>query len=176
MPSYDMILGMDWLARHSPMQIDWQHKCLLIPHGQSTVRLQGKLMALPEGSVIQVTAVSSEGSSHQTTVHPAVSELLQEFESVFAPPVGYPPAQPSDHAIPLIPGASPMQVRPYRYPPAVTNEIERHVTDMLKSGIIQPSNSPFSSFVLLVKKKDGSFSAGPELFWIWSRTKTQGPL
>ena len=23
MPSYDMILGMDWLASHSPMQIDW---------------------------------------------------------------------------------------------------------------------------------------------------------
>ena len=50
-----------------------------------------------------------------------------------------------------------MQVRPYRYPPAVKDEIERQVTNMLKSGIIQPSNSSFSSSVLLVKKKDGSF-------------------
>lgn len=33
MPSYDMILGMDWLASHSPMQTDWQHKWLQIPHG-----------------------------------------------------------------------------------------------------------------------------------------------
>lgn len=39
MPSYDMILGMDWLASHSPMQIDWQHKWLQIPYEQSTVRL-----------------------------------------------------------------------------------------------------------------------------------------
>ena len=121
------------------------------------VRLQGKLMALPEGSVIQVTAVSADDTAQPTPVHPTVSELLQEFESVFAPPTGYPPARPFDHAIPLIPGASPVQVRLYRYLPAVKDEIERQVTDMLKAGIIQPSNSSFSSSVLLVKKKDGSF-------------------
>ena len=101
--------------------------------------------------------MSAEDASQPTSVHPAVSEILQEFESVFAPPTCYPPTWPFDHAIPLIPGALPMQVRPYRYPPAVKDEIERQVTDMLKSGIIQPSNSPFSSSVLLVKKKDGSF-------------------
>lgn len=113
-------------------------------------------MELPAGSIIQVQAVSSDASPQQHPVHPAVSGLLQEFECVFAPPSGYPPARQFDHAIPLIPGASPIQVRPYRYPPAVKDEIERQVTEMLKSGIIQPSNSPFSSSVLLVKK-DGTF-------------------
>ena len=76
---------------------------------------------------------------------------------MFAPPAGYPPARPFDHAIPLIPGASPVQVRPYRYPPSVKDEIERQVTKMLNAGVIQPSKSPFSSYVLLVKKKDGTF-------------------
>ena len=100
--------------------------------------------------------LSSENLSQQPPLHPAVSELLHEFDLVFAPSKGYPPAHHSDHAIPLILGASPVQVRPYRYPPAVKDEIERQVTEMLKSGIIQPSNSPFSSSVLLVKKKDGT--------------------
>jgi hypothetical protein len=68
-----------------------------------------------------------------------------------------PPARPCDHSIPLVPGAQPVQVRPYRYPPLLKDEIERQVTDMLKLGIIRPSASPFSSPVLLVKKKDGTF-------------------
>lgn len=43
------------------------------------------------------------------------------------------------------------------YPYCQKNEIERQVREMLDQGIIQRSSIPFSSQVLLIRKKDGSF-------------------
>jgi hypothetical protein len=56
-----------------------------------------------------------------------------------------------DHQIPLIPGAQPVNVQPYHYSPHQNNEIERQVSKMMWSGVIQLSFIPFASSVLLVK-------------------------
>ena len=46
---------------------------------------------------------------------------------------------------------------PYRrIPPAMYEEVRQHLREMLDAGAIRPSNSPFSSNVVLVRKKDGS--------------------
>ena len=50
----------------------------------------------------------------------------------------------------------PIRQRPYRVSEAQRGIIEEHVTDMLNRGIIQPSVSPWSSPIILVKKKDGT--------------------
>jgi tRNA A37 N6-isopentenylltransferase MiaA len=57
----------------------------------------------------------------------------------------------------LIPGARPIFVRPYRYAPALKDEIEHQVQAMLSAGLIHHSSNHFSSPVLLVKKKDNSY-------------------
>lgn len=53
-------------------------------------------------------------------------------------------------------GTQPFKQQPYRYPYVQRIEIERLVQEMLASGIIQPSKSPYSSHVLLVKNKNGT--------------------
>lgn len=50
-----------------------------------------------------------------------------------------------------------MNARPYRYSPLHKDEIERQVKELLTTGFITTSNSPFASPVLLVQKKDGTW-------------------
>jgi hypothetical protein len=87
----------------------------------------------------------------------AVSAIVEEFLDVFAEPTGLPPSRSHDHAIILKQDAQPVSVRPYRYPYYQKEEIEKIVRELLESGVIQPSQSPFSSPVLLVRKADGSW-------------------
>lgn len=155
---YDLIVGMDWLSRFSPMIVDWEHKWLQIPYADSTRMLQGELHELPPGSVVQLTHIFGDSSATPPADLPLeIAQLIQEFQSVFAPPTGYSPSRECEHDIPLLPGATPVSVRPYRYPPVVKDEIEHQIADMLNSGIVQHRQSPFSSSVLLVKKKDGTY-------------------
>jgi hypothetical protein len=53
------------------------------------------------------------------------------------------PPRACTHTIPLIPGATPFAIRPYRYAPALKYEIEQQVQEMLQAGLIQPSTSAF---------------------------------
>ena len=92
----------------------------------------------------------------QQEVQADIHHLLEEFESVFAEPSSLPLHRQLDHDIHLLPSSASVNVRPYRYPHFQKNEIEKQAIDMLNSGIIRPSTSPFLSHVLLVKKKDGS--------------------
>ncbi|UYV69276.1 K02A2.6-like [Cordylochernes scorpioides] len=52
---------------------------------------------------------------------------------------------------------APIKQRPYRVSPRERSIIQTEVDNMLKLGIIQPSNSPWSSPVVLFKKKDGTW-------------------
>ena len=82
---------------------------------------------------------------------------------MFDTPKGLPPIRDHDHAINLIPGSVPPNIRPYIYPYVQRSEIERVIAEMLEVGIIQPSQSSFSAPVVLVHKKDGSWRMCPEL-------------
>uniref|UniRef100_A0A2N9GGR4 Chromo domain-containing protein n=1 Tax=Fagus sylvatica TaxID=28930 RepID=A0A2N9GGR4_FAGSY len=86
-----------------------------------------------------------------------VQEVLEEFQNVFEEPQGLPPNRGHEHQIMLKAEAKPTSQRPYRYPFYQKGEIEKIVQELLESGCIRPSLSPFASPVLLVRKADGSW-------------------
>jgi hypothetical protein len=86
-----------------------------------------------------------------------LTTLLENYSDLFQEPEGLPSARGHNHVIPLKEGSQPINLRPYRYSGLQKDVLEKMVEDMLGIGIIRPSNSPFSSPVVLVKKKDSTW-------------------
>lgn len=57
----------------------------------------------------------------------------------------------------IITDATPIKQRYYPVSPVVQSHIDTELTKMLEQGVIEPSKSPWSSPVLLVPKKDGTY-------------------
>jgi hypothetical protein len=109
-------------------------------------------------SVVQLLSISFAVDDPPTTrIHPQVQSLIDKFSQLYAEPSTLPPRSNCDHSIPLVPGAQLVCIRQYRYSPKLKFVIEAQVSELLRTRMIRPSCSPFSSPVLLVKKKDQSW-------------------
>ncbi|GJZ44771.1 ty3-gypsy retrotransposon protein [Tanacetum coccineum] len=176
----DIVLGVDWLAQLGPILFDYKDLWLEFDYKGKRLKLKGlQTPSLHQITMNQFRKLAQSDSivsyfhltmeAHSTTrdspIHSkpdspfstALTDLLSEFDIVFNKPTQLPPSRSCDHQINLVPSTSPISVRPYRYPHFQKSEIEKLVAEMLADGIIRPSTSPFSSPVLLVKKKDGSW-------------------
>ncbi|XP_038977863.1 uncharacterized protein LOC120108346 [Phoenix dactylifera] len=110
---------------------------------------------------ILMTGQHYEGSHQEEDemkgVPPRIRSLLEAHQGVLKVPTTLPPQRSFDHPLRLKNESTPVNVPPYRYAHFQKGEIERQVEEMLKQGLIQHSTSPFSSPVLLVRKKDGTW-------------------
>jgi hypothetical protein len=141
---YEMVLGCHWLRTLS--LVLWDFENLAMSFWRVDHRVQWRGLATPGPPRL-----------HSASATDLLQLLLEDFADVFATPTSLPPSRPFDHRIHLLPGTAPIAVRLYRYPQLLKDEIERQCTDMLTQGLIRPSTSPFSSPVLLVKKKDATW-------------------
>jgi hypothetical protein len=142
---YDVVLSTRWLSALGPIVWDLACRHMSFQHHDRTVCWNG----VPTSSAPVLGAT--------TATEPLLSALLDTFAHVFAEPVGLPPLRAHDHRIILKQGTKPVAVRPYRYPAAHKDELERQCAAMIEQGIVRHSDSSFSSSVLLVKKPDGSW-------------------
>jgi len=170
--TYDAILGYDWLSSHSPMTCHWENKTIGFLDQGHKIRLVGHQTHQPtihqmslhtlhkwiKGNAVWAMAVVDTFSQDSLSPPPdQVQQLLSQYQDVFSDPKTTPPQRFHDHQIPLLPGTTPINSRPYRYSPLHKTKIERQVKELLEAGLIVPSTSPFASPVLLVQKKDGTW-------------------
>ncbi|GKB16358.1 putative reverse transcriptase domain-containing protein, partial [Tanacetum coccineum] len=140
--SFDVIIGMDWLAKYHALII-CDEKVVRIPYGNEVL-------------IIRVTSKKAEDKSEERRLEdvPIVREFPEVFPEDFP---GLPPARQVEFQIDLVPGAAPVARAPYRLAPAKMQELSTQLQELSDRGFIRPSSSPWGAPVLFVKKKDGSF-------------------
>ncbi|GKB12450.1 hypothetical protein Tco_0846373 [Tanacetum coccineum] len=97
-----------------------------------------------------------EGQNKGEEIYPELAKVVDTFADVFSAPTELPLKRSHDHRIPLLPNTQPINIRPYRHPPMQKDAIEVIVKELLNSVVIKPSNSPFASPIVMVKKKDNT--------------------
>eukprot|EP00253_Pinus_taeda_P026304 PITA_26304 len=167
----DVVLGLQWLQSLGTIDLIFKNFSLKFFVEGKEVELRGiagksgkiissndmtKLLKKEQRGVI-AQLCSLDVATLESSISPDLQKVLDNHAKVFETPKGLPPISDHDHSIHLIPGSVPPNIRPYRYPYAQNCEIERMVVEMLEVGIIQPSQSSFSTPVVLVHKKDGSW-------------------
>nr|GEY96682.1 reverse transcriptase [Tanacetum cinerariifolium] len=102
--------------------------------------------------------MSASGEQRNDKVlKPGLTQIMEKFSDVFEVSHELPPKRSHDHRIPLIPSNRPVNIRPYRHPPIQKDAIENMIKELLESGVIKPRQSPFSSPIVMVKKKDNTW-------------------
>ncbi|KAA0063771.1 peroxidase 64 [Cucumis melo var. makuwa] len=180
----DAVLGMQWLDTTGTMRIHWpsltmtfwdKGKQIVLKGDPSLIKVECALKTIEktwedddqgfllEWTNFETTTENKDGYEKNQQVRgdeadiPMIKFLLQQYADIFEAPKTLPPKREIDHRILTMPGQRPINVRPYKYGHVQKEEIEKLVSEMLQTGIIRPSHSPYSSPVLLVKKKDGGW-------------------
>ena len=144
---------------------------LMVSRGKDTVIKKGQVIA----ALSTIAEVPINESEKQGDFHPAVDlmkevpllhlseeqrrdiyAMLREHVKVFScsdQDIGR--AAVTEHQIKLTED-TPIYQRPRRFPPPVASEIENQCQELYLQNIIEPSNSPWNSPIVPVRKRDGT--------------------
>lgn len=126
-------MGCDWFSTVSPVSFDLPRNICTVTINrtqQLSFPIEQLITETQEIELEQLNRMIDKGATgyllypcqelatpNATDKHnPLLQRILDKYEDVFAEPKELPPHRDLDHAIPLIEGAAPPQMRPYRVP------------------------------------------------------------
>ncbi|XP_073275402.1 uncharacterized protein [Primulina huaijiensis] len=172
MVEFDVILGMDWLAKNHAL-VDCHGKTVTIqaPHQEKILFHDKTKEQKTLLSASQTWKAMKSGEEFYLAMLSEVKQeaplaleeipVVQEFPDVFLEELpGTILDREVEFEINLIPGVAPISKVPYRMAPAELKELKEILQELLDKKQIRPSASPWGAPVLSVKK-DGSM----RLYW-----------
>ncbi|GJT36645.1 putative reverse transcriptase domain-containing protein [Tanacetum coccineum] len=158
--SFDVIIGMDWLAKYHAVIICAEK---IVRDGSSNkhgtrlsiiscTKAQEYLAKGCHVFLANITATKDEDKSKGKRLEDV--PVVREFPEVFPEDLpGIPPTRQVEFRIDLVPGAAPVARAPYRLAPSEMKELAEQLQELTDKGFIRPSSSPWGAPVLFVKKE-----------------------
>jgi hypothetical protein len=152
---YSMIIGLDFMSTHRII-LDCQKRQIIFKDDQNDITPISFLK--PEGNSSRKLESTEDNNSYLSATsidsENAIDKILNQFPDIIDFSPGTAKIKPVQFFI--NDNISPIRQSPWRRSPAERETITNEITDMLRMGVIRPSNSPWASPVSLVKKKDGT--------------------
>lgn len=121
------------------------------------VKVQGRLNNVDVQQRVkdfsEVLKTAKVGSDLSESERKATLDLIKEYEDLFSIDIRTTTSLVKHD---IVTTAPPIKQRPYRVAHSEKEFVSQYISEGLKNGIIRKSNSPWSSPILLVQKKDGT--------------------
>ncbi|XP_028124252.1 uncharacterized protein LOC114321268 [Camellia sinensis] len=166
MRHFDVILGMDWLAKYDAT-IDCALKRVIFrPPGQEEFYFEGKWVVSPPYLTSAMKARKLINRGFQGYLCSVITEpmvditldnipVVRDFLDVFPDELlGQFVDREIEFTIDVIPGTQPISKTSYRMSTTEMKELKTQLQELLDKGFIHPSTSPWEALVLFAKKKD----------------------
>ncbi|GJW40953.1 putative reverse transcriptase domain-containing protein [Tanacetum coccineum] len=165
--SFDVIIGMDWLAKYHAV-IVCAEKIVRIPFGDEILIVRGDGSSNKHGTRLNIISCTKAQEYLTKGCHVFLANItatkdkdkskgkrledvpvVQEFPEVFPEDLpGIPPTRQVEFRIDLVPGATPVARAPYRLAPSEMKELAEQLQELTDKGFIRPSSSPWGAPVL----------------------------
>ncbi|GKA90590.1 putative reverse transcriptase domain-containing protein [Tanacetum coccineum] len=123
--SFDVIIGMDWLANH-----------------HAVIVCDEKIVRIPYGDEVLIKETENKSEEKRLEDMPTI----RDFPKVFPEDLpGLPPTRRVEFQIDLVPGVAPVARAPYRFAPSKLQELSTQLQELSDKGFIRSISSPWGA-------------------------------